>query len=180
MILRFLKRSREESAKSANLYAEIVAAARQPVLYERMGVPDTVDGRFEMILLHVVLLFHRLGPEGEAGKTIGQGAFDTFIPEMDRGIREMGVGDLGVPRRMKAIGKSFYGRLESYGRALTEGDRPGLANALSRNLFPTGTEGSTAALANYAFDTVRRLSEVPLATFASGRLGLTAPVAAGV
>ncbi len=174
MILRFLKRSREENARSANLYAAIVAEARQPVLYERLGVPDTVDGRFEMILLHMVLLFRRLGPEGEAGQAIGQGVFDTFIPDMDRGMREMGVGDLGVPRRMKAIGKSFYGRLETYGRALAEGDRPGLAAALGRNVLPSGSEASLAPLADYAFATVARLAEVPVADFAAGRLGIDA------
>ena len=172
MILRFLKKSREANERSENLYAEIVAAARQPVLYQAMGVPDSVDGRFEMIVLHLVLLFRRLGPEGETGKTIGQGVFDTFIPEMDRAMREMGVGDLGVPRRMKAIGRSFYGRLESYGRALAQGDRPGLETALQRNLFPNGADGDVKALADYAFDIARRLAEVPLATLSAGRLGL--------
>ncbi len=174
MILRFLKRSRDENTRSASLYADIVAEARQPALYERFGVPDTLDGRFEMILLHMVLLFRRLGPEGEAGQAIGQGVFDTFIPDMDRGIREMGVGDLGVPRRMKAIGKSFYGRLETYGRALAEGDRPGLAAGLSRNLFPAGSEVSLAPLTDYAFETVARLDAVPVATFAAGHLGILA------
>jgi cytochrome b pre-mRNA-processing protein 3 len=152
-----------------------VAAARRPLLYERLGVPDTVDGRFEMIVLHMVLLFHRLGRDGEAGKLIGQGVFDAFIPDMDRSIREMGVGDLGVPRRMKAVGRSFYGRLESYGRAIADGDRPGLSAALARNLVPTGAERSTAALAEYAFDMAARLALVPTETFAAGRLGLAEP-----
>src|SRR5262249_51919508 len=94
----------------ASLYGTIVAQARAPVFYQIYGVPDTVNGRFEMIVLHAVLLLRRLSTEPEPGRVLGQRIFDRFCEDMDANLREMGVGDLAVPRTMKRFGEAFYGR----------------------------------------------------------------------
>jgi cytochrome b pre-mRNA-processing protein 3 len=117
MILKLFRRTpRDDSI--ARLYGTIVAQARAPAFYQLYGVPDTVNGRLEMIMLHTVLFLRRL--EGEAGpiRQFGQSLFDQFCRDMDGNMREMGVGDLAVPRRMRQIGEAFYGRQAAYRTAL--------------------------------------------------------------
>ena len=94
----------------ASLYGTIVAQARARAFYQIYGVPDTVNGRFEMVVLHAVLLLHRLRAEPALREPLGQGIFDMFCNDMDATLREMGVGDLAVPRSMRRIGEAFYGR----------------------------------------------------------------------
>ncbi len=172
MITRLLGRARADERVTSDLYASIVAQARQPALYRDFRVPDTVDGRFEMVVLHLVLLFHRLQPEEANGQAIAQRVFDLFVTDMDMSLREMGVGDLGVPKRMKDVGRSFYGRLEAYGNALVESDRDNLEEALCRNL---GSEGDAvspdcAALAGYAITAADHLRDIAFDDLARGRL----------
>jgi cytochrome b pre-mRNA-processing protein 3 len=168
MFARFLRRVRRDDAIAQTVYGAIVAEARRPEFYAGMGVPDTVDGRFELIVLHLVLLLRRLQPEGEAGSKMGQAVFDAFVEDMDRSLREMGVGDLGIPRRMKQMAQSFYGRLKTYGEALAARDRAALTAALTRNLHPGDSYPPPAealagfalaageALARQSFDLIRR------------------------
>jgi cytochrome b pre-mRNA-processing protein 3 len=125
-------------------YRALVARARLPVFYRELGVPDTVDGRFDPLVLHLVLLLRRLNGEGEIGGALGQDIFDLFVRDMDRSIREMGVGDLGMKRRMRDIAKSFYGRAASYSAALDGSDPEALAAALDRNFFPEGSRPADA------------------------------------
>ncbi len=134
MILHLFRRS-SRSATIASLYGMIVAQARQAAFYRSYGVPDTVDGRFEMVTLHTVLVLGRL-EGGSAGlRRLGQGLFDAFCEDMDASMREMGVGDLTVPKKMRRIGEAFYGRQAAYREALTgPGDGP-LAAALDRTVF---------------------------------------------
>jgi cytochrome b pre-mRNA-processing protein 3 len=142
MILGLFRRGREATASA--LYATIVARSRQPVFYTDYGVPDTVDGRFDMIVLHLALLCRRLTREPEAARgapgargvqVLGQGVFDMFCRDMDHNLREMGVGDLAVPRKMQGFGEAFYGRVEVYDRALSAPDGCDLAAAVARNIF---------------------------------------------
>ena len=106
----------------AALYGAIVAQARVPVFYQGLGVPDTVLGRFDMIVLHLVLLLRRLR-EGEAAhRELAQGVFDAFCRDMDDNLREMGISDQGVPRQMRKVGEAFYGRAQAYEAALGEPD----------------------------------------------------------
>src|SRR6266576_5455652 len=102
----------------ACLYGMIVAQARAPDFYRIYGVPDTVNGRFEMIVLHAILLLRRLEHEAASVRRLGQGIFDRFCSDMDANLREMGVGDLSVPRKMHGIGEAFYGRKAAYEAAL--------------------------------------------------------------
>src|SRR6202034_1850226 len=96
------------------LYGMIVAQARSRVFYADYGVPDTVEGRFELIVLHLVLLLRRLGP----GHRLGQRVFDAFCRDLDDNLREMGVGDMAVPKHMRRFAEAFYGRQDAYIAAL--------------------------------------------------------------
>ena len=124
----------------------IVAQARSPAFYRSYGVPDTVAGRIDMIVMHLVLVLRQLRaaqPSGGPGaQSLGQQVFDRFCEDMDDNFREMGVGDLAVPKEMRRVGEAFYGRAKAYEAALSAGDAEALAGALARNVF--GEEGSTA------------------------------------
>jgi cytochrome b pre-mRNA-processing protein 3 len=126
-------------------YRAVVSRAREPLFYRELGVPDTVDGRFDLLVLHLVLLLRRLNDEGEIGSALGQDVFDLFVRDMDRSLRDMGVGDLGMKRRMRDIAKSFYGRAGSYSAALDGKDPEALAAALDRNFFPGGSRPAAAS-----------------------------------
>jgi cytochrome b pre-mRNA-processing protein 3 len=118
------------------LYEQIVAAARQPRFYADWGVPDTPSGRFEMLSLHMFLFLHRARQSGAALEAVAQELVDDFFTDMDHSLRELGIGDLGVPKRMKKLARMFYGRANSYGKALEAGDRQELADAIARNVAP--------------------------------------------
>ena len=115
------------------IYGMIVTQAREPLFYRDLGVPDTVNGRFDLLLLHLWLVLRRL-KSVEGGEGLSQALFDHFCNDMDDNLREMGVGDLTVPKRMQAFGEAFYGRTAAYDLALTEG-REALAQALCKNIF---------------------------------------------
>jgi cytochrome b pre-mRNA-processing protein 3 len=119
---------------AARLYDETVAAARRPFLYGPDGAPDTVDGRFDMIVLHAVLLMRRLRQGGEGGQALSQLVFDTMFSDMDGALREMGTGDLSVGKKIKAMGEAFYGRAKAYDEALAAEDDEALSAAIARNL----------------------------------------------
>jgi cytochrome b pre-mRNA-processing protein 3 len=150
MIFHFFRRSPEDHS-IASLYGMIVAQARAAPFYRSYGVPDTVNGRFEMIVLHAVLLLRRLESEPAPLRRLGQGLFERFCQDMDGSLREMGVGDLAVPKKMRKIGEAFYGRQAAYVAALAAPDLAPLTAALARNVFgaPTGSERGAARLANY-------------------------------
>ena len=130
------------------IYGMIVAQAREPLFYRELGVPDTVDGRFDMVLLHLWLVLRRLRAiEGGAG--LSQALFDHFCSDMDANLREMGVGDLTVPKRMQKFGEAFYGRAAAYDAALQAGAEP-LAQALCKNLLDGRDIARARQLAAYA------------------------------
>jgi hypothetical protein len=106
------------------LYEQIVAAARQPRFYAEWGVPDTPLGRFEMLSLHMFLFLHRARAGNEALSAIAQECVDAFFTDIDHSLRELGIGDMGVPKRMKKLARMFYGRAQSYTEALEANDRP--------------------------------------------------------
>jgi cytochrome b pre-mRNA-processing protein 3 len=139
MIFQFFRRTRDDPS-IASLYGTIVAQARAQALYQRFGVPDTVNGRLEMVLLHMVLLLRRLNdePDGANPAPWGQAIFDLFCQDMDDNLREMGVGDLAVPREMRRIGEAFYGRQAAYMGALASSDPQALVEVLKRNVLDGG------------------------------------------
>src|SRR5471032_825393 len=130
------------------IYGMIVTQAREPLFYRNLTVPDTVNGRFDLLVLHLWMVLRRLKPL-EEGTVLSQMLFDRFCDDMDGNLREMGVGDLTVPKRMQAFGEAFYGRTAAYDLALTEGQEP-LAQALCRNILNGGSIENAGRLARYA------------------------------
>jgi cytochrome b pre-mRNA-processing protein 3 len=139
------------------LYGMIVAQARSPAFYRGYGVPDTVAGRLDMILLHLVLVLRRLNLN-VAAPAAGQRLFERFCQDIDDNFREMGVGDLTVPKEMQRVAEAFYGRAKAYESALSDGDAEMLASAVSRNVFGTAVPSLGARrLAAYMREASHRL-----------------------
>jgi cytochrome b pre-mRNA-processing protein 3 len=130
------------------IYGMIVAQAREPLFYKHLDVPDTVDGRLDLLILHLWLVLRRLRGV-QAGAALSQALFDHFCDDMDANLREMGVGDLTVPRRMQAFGEAFYGRTAAYDLAWSEGEAR-LADALQKNILNGKHSASAGWLAAYA------------------------------
>lgn len=152
MLRRLLRLGRDPNrAIKDALYSRIVAAARQPAFYSDWNVPDTPLGRFEMLSLHMFLFLHRLRGEQGAARALAQDLTDDFFTDVDHSLRELGIGDMGVPKRMKKLARMFYGRAAAYGAALDAGDRVAMAGALARNVRPDAADWAEAsALAAYA------------------------------
>jgi len=132
-------------------YCRVVEQARQPWFFLEAGVPDTLDGRFELICLHAFLYLHRLKTERPQSTRVGQRFFDLMFDDFDRSLREMGTGDLSVGRHVKRMAQAFYGRIAAYEHGLAEGDAV-LQPALARNLYGTAMSASAdhlQAMASY-------------------------------
>jgi cytochrome b pre-mRNA-processing protein 3 len=141
-----------------SIYGMIVTQAREPVFYRDLGVADTVNGRFDLLLLHLWMVLRRLR-SGESTASASQALFDRFCEDMDANLREMGVGDLTVPKRMQAFGEAFYGRAAAYDAALATGDEA-LARALCKNVLNSEGMENARALAAYAKLVMGRLQSV--------------------
>jgi cytochrome b pre-mRNA-processing protein 3 len=179
MIFRLFRRDPQAATITA-LYGVIVAQARVPAFYIGFGVPDTPEGRFELLVLHLALVCRRLGgtegAEQASARALSQGVFDMFCRDMDHNLREMGVGDLTVPKTMRKLGEAFYGRLEAYDRALASADPADLAAALARNA--QGPEAPVAAaeqLAAYVRAAAARLDALPIARLRDGEVSFPDP-----
>ena len=155
------------------IYGMIVTQAREPMFYRDLGVPDTVNGRFDLLLLHLWLVLRRL-KSVEAGTGLSQALFDHFCEDMDDNLRELGVGDLAVPKRMRAFGEAFYGRAAAYDMALTEG-REAFAQALCRNILNGGNIEKARRLVAYADAAMAALSGLDRATLLDGVWKLPLP-----
>jgi cytochrome b pre-mRNA-processing protein 3 len=152
------------------VYSSIVAQSRQPRFYAEWGVPDTVTGRFDMICLHLALVFRRLRAEPGATADFSQALFDLFFRDMDRSLREMGAGDLAVPKKIKKMSSVFYGLLAKLSDALDGGDRAALEAVLVRNVYEGGATPGAAPLAAYLFAEATRLDALPVARITAGTL----------
>jgi cytochrome b pre-mRNA-processing protein 3 len=144
------------------IYGMIVARAREPLFYRDLGVSDTVNGRFDLLILHLWMVLHRLRPM-QGGAVLSQALFDRFCADMDANLREMGVGDLTVPKRMQAFGEAFYGRAAAYDLALAEGGEP-LAQALCKNILNGAQIDNARRLAVYTEAAVHDLAALDDAT----------------
>ncbi|MFD2649319.1 ubiquinol-cytochrome C chaperone family protein [Devosia albogilva] len=148
MILSLFRRNTATQPVYA-VYSAIVAQSRQPRFYADWQVPDTVTGRFDMISLHMALLFRRLKAESGPQKQFSQAVFDLFFKDMDRSLREMGVTDLGVPKKIQKMGNIFFGLLAALNAAMDARDVAAVEQVLSRNVFDEGTGPHVRALAEY-------------------------------
>ena len=119
-------------------YDSVVEQARRPEFFTSLGIPDTLDGRFEVICLHAFLYLRRLKGEAAPAAAVGQLFFDLMFADFDRSLREIGTGDLSVGRQVKRMAEAFYGRIRAYEDGLA-GDDSALGAALARNLYGTAT-----------------------------------------
>jgi len=166
-----LFRGRPEKAAGRRLYAAAVAQARLPGFYADCGVPDTPTGRFDLIVLHGFLLMRRLKSEPE-GRPLAQSFCDAVVEDVDRNLREMGVGDLSVGKKVKKLMEGFYGRLGAYEEALN-GDDAQLTSTLQRNIYgvATPTAAQMAAVADYVRLEAARLPGQSIEQLGSGNAG---------
>lgn len=148
MILNLFRKNPASDAVHA-LYRAIVAQSRQPVFYAEWGVPDTVTGRFDMITLHMGLIFRRMRRSGKEPQEFAQSLFDLFFKDMDRSLREMGVSDIGVPKKIQNMGNVFYGLLGKVNDALDDEDQTELQAVIARNLFAGSPGQDSSQLARY-------------------------------
>lgn len=155
MLFGLFRRKREDTVSA--LYARCVGQARAQDFYARLGVPDTVDGRFELVVLHCGLAVARLSAGGPEVREVGRRLAEVFFADMDRSLREMGVGDLSVPKKMTKIAQAFYGRINAYKGGLSEPGDEALRAAVVRNVFDGKAPDSSAAAALAAY--VRALSD---------------------
>jgi cytochrome b pre-mRNA-processing protein 3 len=170
---RFLNPQTPSRGTIEAIYGTIVAQAREPVFYQALNVPDTVNGRFDMVVLHLWLLLRRLhGVEG--GTAVAQALFDRFCSDMDANLREMGVGDLTVPKRMQKFGEAFYGRTAAYDAAFAAG-RDAMSDALARNVLNNPDPASARALFDYVEEAVARVETLDRKVLEEGRWRFPAP-----
>ncbi len=149
------------------IYGMIVTRAREPAFYNGYGVPDTVDGRFDLVVLHLWMALSCLRTTADPQK-LAQGLFDHFCADMDANLREMGVGDMAVPKRMQAFGQAFYGRSAAYDAAVAEGHEA-LARALDKNVYNGRNFEQARRLAGYVEASIARLASIDIATLTEDR-----------
>jgi cytochrome b pre-mRNA-processing protein 3 len=173
------RRSAREAAERA--YLQVVEQARRPIFFLALGVPDTVDGRFELICLHAFLYLHRLKSEQPRAAAVSQAFFDAMFADMDRGLREMGTGDLSVGRHVKRMAQGFYGRIRAYQDGLERDDEVALGAALRRNLFGTVSEspGAIGAMVYYVRCAAAGLAQQSAAALLDGQVRFPLPGASG-
>src|SRR6266446_1207989 len=160
------------------IYGMIVTQARERLFYRDLGVPDTVNGRFDLLVLHLWMVLHRL-KSMEGAADLSQALFDHFCDDMDANLREMGVGDLTVPKRMRAFGEAFYGRPAAYDLALTAGREP-LAQALCKNILNGEEIEKARQLAFYTEAAIAGLCGLDDATLQKGSWRFPSPARVGV
>ena len=175
-MFRRLNNRRAIKADAGVLYFEILYRARHPGLYQHIGVADTLDGRFEMTIVHVVMLLRRLKQLDES--EIAQSVIDTMFEDMDQALRELGVSDVKVAKRIKPMAEAFQGRAAAYNAALdAAGDGAALTEALARNVFPDDDGGATSeALAGYIRRLESCLSGRAIADLKAGNVAWPEPV----
>lgn len=166
-----LFRSRRYERAGFEIYTAAVQAAREPQFYSALQVPDTLDGRFDMVGLYVFLVIHRMRNAGEKGKALGQAVFDAMFSDMDFSLREIGVSDMRIGKKIKEMWEAFHGRSTAYATALVAGDREALAAAIGRNVWRGDVEpGPAHALADLAMAQSQHLLDQPVESLLAGRI----------
>jgi cytochrome b pre-mRNA-processing protein 3 len=185
MLTWFTRRS-SDSRVAPELYGLIVTAARQSEFYLAGGVPDTKEGRFALLVVHLALVLERLRPEGEAGAALGQALIETFVTDIDDNMREIGIGDLSVPRNVKKAAAALENRWNRYRQHLpaaaaqpTSEALTTLADCLAIDLYgvtaaPQRTT-EAAMIARYMVEVARELGESDAAGLMAGELPALPP-----
>ncbi len=159
------------------LYGQAVRAARHPYYYASLGVPDTLDGRFDLVGLHVCLLIRRLCALPAPGPAVAQAVFDAMFLDMDMNLRELGVGDPTIARKVRAMWEAFHGRARAYEAPLAARDPAALAQAIQRNVWRGAEAPGAAALAQAALAQAAALDAAAPDALIAGRAAFAAPEA---
>jgi len=175
MILGLFRRRDPNAAIVDGLYLALSDASRRPAFYAGLGVPDTVEGRFDMLALHAFLALRRLKALPPPAGDLAQDLVDAIFRHFDMALRELGVGDISVPKRMKTMAGAFYGRGKAYEQAL--GDDDALAQALSRNLFSgrPAVAAAPALMVGYVRTAMSALDAAGFDDFVAARLPFPPP-----
>ncbi len=154
------------------LFAAASDQSRAPAFYEGMGVPDTVEGRFEMTALHVWLVLRKLKVDDRRARDVAQRLFDAMFSSFDGALRELGVGDLVVGKKIRKMAENFYGRVQAYDAALDEAasdnNATALAAALARNVYESEDPQTAMTLADYTRAEAKAIDQQPLAEIIRG------------
>jgi len=180
LVSRIKQRAARKEA-SYGLYRSAIQQARLPYFYSDLAVEDSVDGRFDLLTLHVYLILRRLrgAVDSAEAAALGQDLFDLMFADMDRNLRDMGVSDLRVGKRVKAMAQAFYGRVAAYDQALDEGGGDALRTALARNVYRADEAEApvpmAARLADYVARCESALAAQDLAGFLAGAVHFPGP-----
>ncbi|MGB0921512.1 MAG: ubiquinol-cytochrome C chaperone family protein [Alphaproteobacteria bacterium] len=163
---------------TAPLYVALVDEARDPRFYTEMGVEDTIDGRFDLVALYVLFMIRRLrlgeaqGFKDKHREAAAQALFDYMLADFDRNLREMGIGDLSIGKRMKKIGAALYGRAQAYDQAMASGDKAILVECLRRNLYREAdvAEAILTEMADHVVALSARFADQPYSDLVAGKL----------
>jgi cytochrome b pre-mRNA-processing protein 3 len=178
MMFPLFRRKPSDPNTISALYGMIVAQARLPCFYRDYAVADTVNGRFDLVVLHLSMVLDRLAQDVSL-KTLGQGVFDLFCQDMDHNLREIGISDLKVPKEMQRVGQAYYGRAQAYRTALASPDGQALANTIARNIYGGEPPNPAAVprLAAYMRLAVRDLAAQDTASLMAGSVRFPDPAA---
>ncbi len=172
LMLKNLFRTRSADRMGLPLYAAAVEQARDPAFYTVLRVTDEIDARFELYTLHVLLLVLRLrdedGVDAEQGAEAAQNLFDVYVSALDNALRELGVNDVTMAKKMRRLGEALYGRMTAYETALRAGDAAALADGLARNVYGTEDRASGEGLAAYGLRARAGLARQPLDAILTG------------
>ncbi len=165
-----LFKPRVHDATPQQLYGAVMAQSREPWFFATLNVPDTVMGRFDMLALHVYLLARRLAVEkSEAASALSQDIFDLFVADLDRALRELGIGDTSVPKKKKKMVRSFYGQIEDFDECLDGQNAELLEERVLSRYFAGTSNGDAPKLTEYMTKCVNTLKTRKFAELASGK-----------
>ncbi len=172
-ILQWYRDRKVRKEAAARLYEMVAVQSRSPVFYERLGVADTIDGRYDLLMLHIFLIMDRLNMLGPEAVKLSQDVFDKTFRTVELHLREMGIGDLGIPKHIKKMMKAFNGRAHSYHEALAAHNADALQLALTRNVYRTEGESippGVFELTDYVLSTRHGFEAMGLDQFESGQI----------
>ena len=175
------RRSNPHEDAGSLLYAAVVEKARDPLFYTNLGVPDTVNGRFDMVIIHAMLVLRRLRGGGKLADKAGKALLELLFTDMDQTLREMGVGDMGIGRHIKKMAKALFGRAEAYEAGLDSDDPAMITQALKENLYRQSTpdDAVIGPMTDYLRRAAAHAQTESVAEIIAGRINLSVPVLAG-
>jgi len=168
LLFGWLKKKDRKQTAAFELYTAMVTQARQPDFYAKIGVPDTIEGRFDLILVHAFVLFRRLKTD-DGDRDLAQHIFDVMFADLDQNMREMGIGDVGILKRIRKMSESYHGRIVAYEEGVQSGAAE-LAAALDRNLFADTDvrDEQLMAMVGYVHDALASLEKQAILELQNG------------